>query len=223
MSKDYTREPKFLHWKTTVRNAGCTIRRTEPLHLVHKPNGELLFGLLDTEVVSPEGNRLPRIALIRGDACVIVPLIHNIDTGEQRYLMVYQRRIGNGGLNLEFPAGMLDRRTHDPAAVALQELREEAHLDLEPEAVRSICERPLYTSVGLQDEAIHYFGCIVRFGNREYRSLEGKATGAAHEEEYLHLTLKTREEALGEACSVQVLLGLYLFERALENGSLYMG
>lgn len=217
MSDDYTQEPKFLHWKHVVERAGCSIRRTEPLHLVHKPGGELLFGLLDTEVMSPEGNRLPRIALVRGNACVIVPLIRNVDTGEARYLMIYQRRIGNGRLNLEFPAGMVDRRTHDPLAVALQELREEADLHLAPESVKSICDRPLYTSVGLQDEAIHYFGCIARFSDEEYRSFEGKATGAAHEDEHLQVTLKTKEEALTEVCSIQVMLGFYLFERALRD------
>jgi DNA-binding NtrC family response regulator len=44
--------------------------------------------------------------VVRGNACVIVPLLANSDTGEEKYLMIYQRRSGNGRLSLEFPAGM---------------------------------------------------------------------------------------------------------------------
>ncbi len=115
----------------TVLDAGCSINKLVPLSLLYKKNGELLFALCEADVTDPQGNKLPRYIFIRGHAVIVVPLVKNRDTGEERFLMIRQRRIGNGGNNLEFPAGMLDREVNAARAVAVRELSEETGLDVE--------------------------------------------------------------------------------------------
>lgn len=209
---EYESEPKVKTWKERVTSAGCSIRSMEPLHLVHKKDGVLLFGLFHTDVVDPEGKPLVPIVLIRGDACVVVPLVHNKKTGEQRFVMVRQRRIGTGNLALEFPAGMIDRHEGHPREVAARELREETGLDVDPSDIVSLCDKPLFTSAGLQDEGIHYFGCTLHLDDDEYRELEGRLAGNQSEQEHISVTLKTREEGERETNSAQVRLAFVLFD-----------
>jgi 8-oxo-dGTP pyrophosphatase MutT (NUDIX family) len=210
---NYDKEPKFRLWKDSLIAAGCRIHRIDPVSLLHKKNGELLFGLFKVDATAPEGTRLLPYAMVRGDACVIVPLIRNTATNEFRLLMVKQRRIGNGRVNLEFPAGMLDRHAANPAACAAKELEEEAHLTIAADALAPLHNKPLYTSAGLQDEAILYYGCIVDVAAEQWHALEGASSGEAAEGEHIIIALKTLRQARAEAESGQVLLGLFLFEQ----------
>jgi 8-oxo-dGTP pyrophosphatase MutT (NUDIX family) len=213
MNVPFTIEPKISAWMDLVRNAGCTIRKTKPLSLMHKKNGELLFALLDADIRSPEGHRLPNIVFIRGDACLIVPLVRNRDTGEERFLMVRQRRAGSGQLSLEFPAGMLDNDINDPSGVAARELAEETGMKVPACDLFPLCDRKLFSSVGASDEGIYYYGCVKELDATEWCSLAaGKKTGDSEEGEHISVTLMTRKEAEIEAASLQVHLGFYLFE-----------
>ena len=205
-------EPKIRAWMDLVRNAGCSIREIRPLSLTRKKNGELLFALLDADIRSPEGNGLPNIVFIRGDACVIVPLVRNRVTGEERFLMVRQRRAGSGSVSLEFPAGMLDNDVNDPLGVAVRELSEETGLKVTAGDLFPLSDRKLYSSVGASDEAIYYFGCIKEFDDATYRSLQGRLCGNPEEDERISVVLMSRTDAEREATSLQVRLGFYLFE-----------
>ncbi|MBN1129213.1 MAG: NUDIX domain-containing protein [Chitinispirillaceae bacterium] len=205
--------PKIAAWKQMLTDAGCTVRRLSPIHLLHKKNGDLLFALLDADVVSKEGTRLPNIVFIRGDACLIVPLVRNHDTGEERFLMIRQRRIGSGLLSLEFPAGMLDDETGNPLGVAVRELEEETGLSVAPKELFPLCDRKLFSSVGASDEGIYYYGCVKELDGDTFRALSGTTRGSPDEGERISVTLMTKEDAVKEATSLQVRLGLHLFDR----------
>jgi 8-oxo-dGTP pyrophosphatase MutT (NUDIX family) len=162
-------------------------------------------------VEDPRGRPLPAYALIRGHAVVVVTEVANRETGERRFLMLRQRRIGNGAEGLEFPAGMLDEEVGDPAGVALRELEEETGLVAGRENLFPLCDRPLFSSIGLDDEAIHYFGCSLELPGDRYRALEGGETGKAEEHEYIRMGLWEYERALPEIDSLQVRLGFHLW------------
>ena len=210
-------EPKVFSWKKLVTGAGCTIRSIAPLNLLRKKNGELLFALLDCDIRSPEGHNLPNIIFIRGDACLIVTLVRNRDTGEERFLMIRQRRIGNGTLSLEFPAGMLDREINNPSGVAAREITEETGLAINPSDLFWLCDKKLFSSAGASDEAIYYFGCIKEIDGGLWKSLAGRSTGNPEEEEHISVALISRTDAEAEATAVQVRLGFYLFEEYLKK------
>jgi|GEM_PF-542410 ADP-sugar diphosphatase len=215
--RDFRTEPKVAQWRETVRTAGCSIRTLSPLKLLHKKNGELLFALCEADARDPQGRPLDRYVFIRGHAVIVVPLLLNRRTGEERFLMICQRRIGNGILNLEFPAGMLDRDIHRPGAVAVRELFEETGIRIKRADLFPLHDRPLYSSPGADDEAIHYFGCVIRLSDREFGSLEGRAAGNAGDGESITVTLRTRREAEHETTSLQVRLGLHLFADAIDK------
>lgn len=205
-------EPKIRWWKELIESSGCSLNRLEPLNLLHRQNGELLFGLCDADVTDPDGRKLPRYILVRGNACLIVPLLFNRDTGEERFLMIYQRRIGNGQLCLEFPAGMVDLDNHDPLGVATRELEEETGLELKRDDLFALHKGELYSSAGLCDEGIFYFGTIISMSDDEFKAFEGRITGEPVEGEHIVVTLCTKERLLAESNSLQALLGLHLFE-----------
>lgn len=208
-------EPKIARWKDTVESHGCSVHELQPLSLLERHNGEILFALLEADVRDEADRQLPSWVFLRGDACVIVPLIRNSHTGEERYLMVEQRRIGHGGLSLEFPAGMLDRNVDDALGVAQRELEEETGLRVETEQLKPLWPRPMYSSSGGSDEAIHFFGCTVDVDDKRFAAFEGSILGEKVENEHLTVRLKTRSEAEREITSLQVLLGFALFERVL--------
>jgi len=218
MAQSFSNEPKFRKWRRTLEQAGCTIARVTPLHLLHKKSGELLFGLFDAEVSAPNREKLLPFVLVRGDACIVVPLLRNRKTGEERFVMIRQRRIGSGADSVEFPAGMVDRNVDDPAAVAAEELREETGLSIDPRQLALLFPRALYTSPGLQDEAVYYFGCTIEVTDAEYRSLEGRARGRKSEGENITVTLKTAEAGMRETLSAQVALGFRLFDENRNPG-----
>lgn len=208
---------KIREWIDKVTSAGCTVNKIKTLTEIHKKNGELLFALLDTDVTSPEGHILPRIAFIRGHACVIVTMLKNKDTGEQKFLMVRQRRIGNGQLSLEFPAGMLDYMSNDPVGVAVKELFEETGLQVTQDEIFPLSDQLLYSSAGASDEGIYFFGCIKAINNDEFVSFKKRIGGNADEDEHIYVELLSREEAEPLITSTQTKLAFFLFEKQFNS------
>jgi ADP-sugar diphosphatase len=203
--------PKYRAWKRAVEANGCVIRQVELLADLPKRDGSLLFALIKARVEDPAGRPLPAYALLRGHAVVIVTEVANLGTGERKFLMLRQRRIGNGAETLEFPAGMVDENVDDPAAVALKELHEETGLEIRRDQLIRLCERPLYTSSGLNDEAIHFYGCSLELPPERYAELDGGQRGEEEEGEFIRLELWDHEKALPHVDSVQVRLGFSLW------------
>ncbi len=180
--QDFRNEPKVRLWENRVRDAGCTIAGLKPLSLLNKKNGELLFALCEADVTDPSGRTLPGYVFIRGHAAIVVPLLINEETGERKFLMIRQRRIGNGALNLEFPAGMLDREVDAAQSVAARELREETGLALAPDILVPLHHGPLYSSPGADDEGIYFFGCVVFLSGKDSLRLRDGQPAASTKE-----------------------------------------
>lgn len=206
---------KYRAWKKTVEANGCKVGKVEILLDLPRKDGTILFAMLNAQVTDPDGRSLPSYALLRGPAVVVVTEVENRKTGERRFLMLHQRRIGNGSDSLEFPAGMLDEKVADPVGVAVKEMKEETGLDVAPESLFPLADRPLYTSAGLDDESIHYYGCRVSLDDKDYHALEGGTGGNPEEGEHIRLGLWTHEAALKEVSSLQVRLGFYLYFDAI--------
>jgi 8-oxo-dGTP pyrophosphatase MutT (NUDIX family) len=205
--------PKVKAWEQSLRESGCSLDSLTPLNLLNKRDGELLFALVEARGRDAENRLLLPYALLRGPACVVIPVCRNRQNGESRFLMVRQRRIGHGGLSLEFPAGMLDGDLHDPAGTAVRELEEETGLHVDRSALTPLWGKPLYSSPGLSDESIYFFTVEIEMDNEAWRRLEGGKGGHAHEGEYITTTLKTFAEAAAELTSIQPLMAFLLYQR----------
>lgn len=208
----YENEPKVRAWIDSVVKAGCTIHSLSPVNIIYKKNKELLFALIKADVSDPMGNKLDEILFLRGHACIVVPEIKNRTTGKKAFLMIRQRRIGNGKVNLEFPAGMLDRNIHNAKKVAITELFEETGLKVSETDIFPLCDHLLLCSPGASDEGIYYFGCSVVVSGRGFARLEGREISGPSENEHIAVTLMSRKQAEKESASLQARLGFYLFE-----------
>lgn len=211
--RHWLNEPKILQWVETVARGGAKLRGLKALRLVRKRNGELLFGLLNADMRDPQGHAVPPVVLIRGQAVVIVPLLRCARTGEQGFLVVKQWRIGNGALNIEFPAGMLDTQVCDPLGVAVKELHEETSLDATRDQLHLLHPQPLCASVGLLDEAIWFYGGVFDVSASAMSALRDMRAGHASEQERIITGILSAPELREQARSMPVHLALDLFER----------
>ena len=210
---------KIQAWRDALEKEECSISSITPIASITKQNGEPLFSLLDAKVASPEGYQLPHVIFIRGNAVITVALLKNNTTGEERFLMISQRRIGNGALCLEFPAGMIDREDDEPADVAVREVFEETGLTIQKSDLTALSPAPLYSSPGASDEAIHYFGCRITLPDTTFQTLLTTTGGNQHENEFCHVEPLTREEAEPRLTSLQAKLAIRLFFEHFCNGN----
>ena len=206
-------EKKIRQWFDTVTSEGNTVRSIRSLAEIRKRDSSLLFALLEIDAQTPEETPLPRIVFIRGHATVVVPLLRNVKTGEERFLMVNQRRVGNGRMCLEFPAGMLDEQTDRPREVAKKELLEETGLEISDHELFVLNDTPLSSSAGASDEAVYFFGCIKEVDDETYRSFKNKACGNDEEHEFITVELVNPEHVTSRTTSLQAVAGLLLFDR----------
>jgi ADP-sugar diphosphatase len=200
-------------WEHRLDTQGWKLDSLEPLDILNRRHGEgMLFALLNAEGRDPEGKPLLPYVLLRGAACVVVPVVKNRASGEKKFLMILQRRVGSGDLSLEFPAGMVDG-DGDPAGTALRELEEETGLRVDAASLIPLWDKGLYSSPGLSDESIHFYAVEVELDAAAYHALEGGAAGHADEGEHITTTLKTFAEASAAITSLQPLLGFFLHRR----------
>jgi 8-oxo-dGTP pyrophosphatase MutT (NUDIX family) len=137
---------------------------------------------------------------IRGDAVVIVPIIHQ-NCGKY-FLCVEQIRVSDGSRHLEFPAGMLDENIGNPAMVAVKELAEETGLSInENQLIPLNNGKPLFTSPGACDEKIYYFKVDIHISKEEFAELNGKLLKNAEENENITIKICTKDEFLAETKS----------------------
>ncbi len=211
MSRPVRDEPKVKQWLDAVSKEGCEIHDIQTLSTVYKKSQDLLFAFLKTDVREPEGRRLPAYSFIRGHSAIIVPLAINKATKQEKFILIRQRRIGNGQDSLEFPAGMLDLEQQNPKGVAVKEMKEETGLEVNAEDFVLLNQHPLYVSPGLMDEALFYYGCRVYLTSEQWSALEGSTHGVESENEFIKVELWDEEDAVKTITSLHARMGFYLF------------
>ena len=156
-------EPKVANFLATLKQ-NVKIDDVKTLSAQYKPNGELLFATL--QIDSPD--ILPYV-FIRGDAVVVV-----VTVNDKYYLCVEQRRIADGKIHTEFPAGMMDK-DNDPLEVVIKELEEETGLVIDKNAVKPMNGAiPLFTSPGACDERIYFFKTSIRMNDEDFQKFQNK-------------------------------------------------
>ncbi|MCL2844661.1 MAG: NUDIX domain-containing protein [Chitinivibrionia bacterium] len=184
-------EAKLLNYISTL-SENVQVDNVKILSTQRKGNGELLFATLEIK----SDDVLPFV-FVKGDGVSIVPII--TAQNAKYFLCVEQRRIADGKIHCEFPAGMMDTDC-DPLAVVIKELEEETGIKIKREDVETLNDgKPLFTSPGACDEKIYFFKTEISLTANEFSALQNKIIDNGDEK--IIVKLYTEEELQAKTVS----------------------
>lgn len=220
MSRNLLDAYKINLWKGRLEQNGNVVRGIEELFAKYRSDGTLLFGLVNVDAVSPEGENLLPLCFIKGEVvCVLVCLIDS-DTGKKYLLLVRQRRICDGSLTFEHPAGMLDDEP-DPYVVAVREVHEETGIEVDRSRLVHLNPgRLLFPTTGTSDEAMHLFYTELVLSPSEVRSLHLQHRGEASENEKILTYVVPFEEGYKLITNTNGLLHCFMYLADAEDWEL---
>jgi ADP-sugar diphosphatase len=176
---------KYNLWKNNLEKNGLEIHRIDELYSRYNGEGEVLFSLLYTDATTPEGNKIPPICFLKGEVVSVLVCFIDSATREKFLLLVQQRRICDGSMTYEHPAGMLDSES-DAAAVAAREVFEETGIAVDVSQLVKVNDTPFYPSTGTSDEAMYMFYCELELTTEEINSYHNKVQGIVSDHEYIN-------------------------------------
>jgi ADP-sugar diphosphatase len=219
MAEQLVEAHKFRLWKSRLESNGLDIHRIDELYSRRNGSGEVLFSLLYTDATTPEGNKIPPICFLKGEVvCVLTCLIDSL-TKEKYLLLVRQRRICDGSLTYEHPAGMLDSES-DAAEVAAREVWEETGIAVSKERLVSLNSEPFYPSTGTSDEAIYLYYCELELTHDEILSYHNKSQGLLSDHEYIETFVVPFEEGHKLITNVNGVLLNFMYLKAVGDWEL---
>lgn len=188
--------PKYQAWHRTLSTNQIGINQVKPLY-IHRAekDGSVLYALLKLDADTPEGTKLNPICFLKGDAVSMLVVLIAEETNEKYVLLVKQRRICDGSITHEHPAGMIDEDDPSPVDVAARELGEEAQLAVDPSELKPLFHKPLFSETSTSDEALHFFYLERRMPLAEIKAMDDKSTGEETENEHTKLQIVTIPEA----------------------------
>lgn len=219
MAEKLVEAHKFKLWKNRLESNGLDIHRVDELYSRRNGKGEILFSLLYTDATTPEGNKIPPICFLKGEVvCVLICFIDSISR-EKYLLLVRQRRICDGSLTYEHPAGMLDSES-DAAEVAAREVWEETGIAVAKEQLVQLNSEPFYPSTGTSDEAMYLYYCELELTKGEIISYHNKTQGLLSDHEYIQTFVVPFVEGHKLITNVNGILLDYMYLKAVEDWEL---
>jgi len=193
MKEELIDSHKYNLWRNKLIKSGLEIHRIDELYSRHNHNGEVLFSLLYTDATTPEGNKIPPICFLKGEVVSVLICFINSETGKKYLLLVQQRRICDGSLTFEHPAGMLDSES-DAAEVAAREVWEETGIEVKKDQLVKLNADPFYPSTGTSDEAMYLFYCELELSTEKIKSYHNQSMGLLSDHEYINTYVVPFEE-----------------------------
>lgn len=210
MKEKLTESHKYRVWQKNLLRNGLKVHGVEEIYTKYRHNGEVLFSLVNLDADLPEGGKILPLCMIKGEVVTILVCFREKETGERYLLLVKQRRVCDGSLLYEHPAGMVDKNDI-PLAVAIKELKEETGLIVNPEQIVSLNEQPWYPSTGTCDEAMYFFYCELEMTKSQMGDYHDKMRGEVEEEERIITEIIPIREAMRLITNTNGLLNIYLY------------
>ena len=173
---------KYKIWTDNLYNNNVKINGVEEIYSRFRANGEILFSLLMLDADVPEGGKIPPILFLKGQVLSVLICMIDEVSKEKYLLIVKQRRICDGSITVEHPAGMVDA-DDKPIDVAVREVREETGLEIETYQLVSLNEKPYFPSSGTSDESMFLYYCELTLPIEKIMAFNNQNTGAAYESE----------------------------------------
>ncbi|MCF0041609.1 NUDIX hydrolase [Dyadobacter fanqingshengii] len=219
MSEMLTDSHKYKLWKGKLEGNGLDIHRVDELYSRRNGNGEVLFSLLYTDATTPEGNKIPPICFLKGEVVSVLICFIDVDSREKYLLLVQQRRICDGSMTFEHPAGMLDSES-DAAAVAAREVFEETGIQVQKDQLTKVNEQPFYPSTGTSDEAMYMFYCELELTAQAIHSYHNQTQGLLSDHEYINTQVVPFAEGHKLITNVNGILLNYLYLKGVQDWDL---
>jgi ADP-sugar diphosphatase len=201
---------KYRQWHESLKANGASLTQLDELYTHHKPNGEVLFSLVNATAYAETGTPLLPVFLIRGGFVMVVIELVLEKTGERRLLLVRQYRLSSGGIFYSHPAGMVDSET-DPYAVVIKEVWEETGIRIERSQIAPLSQTPYFTSDGILDETGLFFWVSLPVTQHDIETMQGRKTGAPGEPEFITVHIATIPETLQLVRNMASQLCTYLY------------
>lgn len=147
----------LTNWLNKFKKSGCIIHKLILKSIVEKENGEIYSILLELFYTTPEGATQIRSILLRGKACVVIPIIYI--ENQLFFLLVKQRRVIDGNFSLEFPAGKIELGKN-AIQTAQEELLQECGINL-PLPNFQLLSESLMVCESAFDETVSWFYCMI--------------------------------------------------------------
>jgi ADP-sugar diphosphatase len=209
---------KYQLWLRNLRRNGVEVHGVDPVFTKFRADGDLLFGLVNLDATVPEGHKILPLCFLKGEVVSVLVCFIDQDTDERYLLLVRQRRICNGALIYEHPAGMVDG-TDAPLDVALREVEEETGLTVRADQVHALNTEPLFPSSGTSDEAMYFYYAELCLRREEIFRYDGQSTGSGSENEFIQTCVVPLAEARRRVTNACGLLNIYLYEAAIRGES----
>lgn len=219
MSEKLIDSHKYNLWKGNLEKNGLEIHGIEELYSRRNGHGEILFSLLYTDATTPEGNKIPPICFLKGEVVSVLICFIDSVTREKYLLLVQQRRICDGSMTYEHPAGMLDSES-DAAAVAAREVFEETGIAVEVSQLIKINKDPFFPSTGTSDEAMYMFYCELELTSDEINGYHNNVQGLISDHEYINTYVVPFAEGHRLITNVNGVLLDYLYLKDVEDWEL---
>lgn len=210
---------KYNLWKSKLEQNGLAINRVDELYSRRNGKGEILFSLLYTDATTPEGHKIPPICFLKGEVvCVLICLIDQV-TRKKYLLLVRQRRICDGSLTYEHPAGMLDSES-DPALVASREVWEETGIQIGQDQLTMLNKDPYFPSTGTSDEAMYLGFCELEMSHEQIMLYDNQAQGLQTDHEFIQTFVVPFEEGHKLITNVNGILLNHMYLKAVGDWEL---
>ncbi|RRB09358.1 NUDIX hydrolase [Larkinella rosea] len=205
---------KVKAWQQELKANQVQIQSVREIYTRRGKDGNVLHSLINLDAQGPDGNRLAPLCFIKGDAVSIVVVLIDEESNDKFVLLVRQRRICNGSLTYEHPAGMIED-DEKPLDVAVRELKEETGFEISPDEVVPLGSKPWFSATSTSDEALYFFYCERRMPYEAIRAIDGKQTGEAAENEHTRLQVATFPEAHKLISNLHGIMGHFLYLQAV--------
>jgi 8-oxo-dGTP pyrophosphatase MutT (NUDIX family) len=210
--ENYNDSVKFKNWVSSLENNGIKIASISEVASIHKKNGEMLFTLVNIDAKGPDGNPILPTVLIRGHFVSVLTCLVSKSSKKHYFLLVKQRRVADGSIFFEHPAGMCDSEA-DPYYVALKEVKEETGLSVKKEQLELLWDSILFSSPGLLDEGGYFFSCEVEMSDSEIDEYRSKHTGAKDESEFIETFVCPQEDIFKYLKNANGIMSTLLYAR----------
>jgi 8-oxo-dGTP pyrophosphatase MutT (NUDIX family) len=179
-------------------------------------------------------DKLPGIAMLRGNAVAVVVALH-CEGENVQVILVEQARIPIGTVScLELPAGMIDDEKDTMTGTAAKELEEECGFQLKPSELINLTDlafeqaekdghipyRGVSPSPGGSDEFIGLCYVEKKVTAQQLKDMRGRLLGKRGEGEHITLRVVPYEQAWRMSADCNCLSAMFLIDRLRSEGKL---